>query len=268
MPSALRLEIERDHVDLERHDRRGEDDGEEHVERTVAELGENIAGDRRGREDRRAVDRTAEAGSCCRSSAAAACRASTALKLASVGSSGMTVGGQVSISCGVLKALETRRTSGRSISRQTAVSNTSITTLTKRAFVRADMPRLARVFRVSGLLIGGSFVAQQAELDAGQHQHDRQQHHRLGRGIADAVVAEAVLQHVEHQHAHLPARRALGVGGQHEGLGIDVEAGHQRHDRNIERDRLQQRHRQMPESSGRPRRHRAWPPRRARPAGS
>src|SRR4051812_35540842 len=67
---------------------------------------------------------------------------STALKFATVGSSGMTVGGQASISCGVLKALETRKTSGRIISRQVAVSTTSIMTLAKRSFVRMEMPRL------------------------------------------------------------------------------------------------------------------------------
>ena len=76
---------------------------------------------------------------------AAECPRKTALKFATVGSFGMTVGGQASISCGVLNALETRKTSGKIISRQTAVSTTSIMTLTKRVFVCLDTLRLSGI---------------------------------------------------------------------------------------------------------------------------
>ena len=60
---------------------------------------------------------------------------------------------------------------------------------------------------------------------------------------ADPVVAKAVLQHVEHQHAHLAPGRSLRIRGEDEGLGVDVEAAHQRDHRNIQRDRLEQRDR-------------------------
>src|SRR3569623_1693155 len=54
---------------------------------------------------------------------------STSVKLEVIGCRGMSVGGQASISCGVLKAFDTRNSSGNSISTQNTTRTMSISRL-------------------------------------------------------------------------------------------------------------------------------------------
>src|ERR1700730_10441459 len=61
---------------------------------------------------------------------------STDLKFSRVGSCGTTVGGQSRISCGVLNALATRKTSGSSIASANAVRKTSMAKLVSRIVKR------------------------------------------------------------------------------------------------------------------------------------
>ena len=144
------------------------------------------------------------------------------------------VGGQLSSSCGVLNALPTRKTSGSSI-RTAEGEQEGIDQEVERLLPDPEARALAPVGGVAADEIGGTSAGGG---DAHARPRSRsspnwisvrtstidEEHDRLGGGVADAVVAEAVLDHVEDEHADETAGRALRVGGEDEGLRVDVEA--------------------------------------------
>lgn len=81
-----------------------------------------------------------------------------------------------------------------------------------------------------------------------QEKHDGEKHHGFRCGVSDAVIAEAVFQHVEHEHPDELAGRALRVRGEHESLPVNIEGGDHGDDRYIERHGPQLRHGNMPET--------------------